>query len=58
MDISGKRKLLESLREKADKLREWMYEHASTETRAAEFEVVANQYAIICTRIYTVEKQW
>lgn len=58
MDLLGKKKLLERLRDEAEDLRQWMYQHTSPDTRAAEFETVANRYAIICTRIYIIEKQW
>ena len=54
----GKNKVLEDLREKADALREWMLRHTSPDTTADEFCQVANDYAIIVTRIYTIEKQW
>lgn len=58
MDLLGKNRLLERLRDEAEDLRQWMYSHTSPDTRAAEFETVANRYAIICTRIYIIEKQW
>lgn len=58
MDILGKNKLLQSLRDRAEELRQWMYEHTSPDTPAKEFVEVANQYAIIQTRIYIIEKQW
>jgi hypothetical protein len=54
----GKNQILESLRKKASEIREWLMEHTSTDTSAEEFSKVANDYAIICTRIYVVEKQW
>lgn len=58
MDIRGKNKLLEALRGEAAELRQWMGDHTSPSTPASEFCEVANQYAIICTRIYIIEKQW
>lgn len=58
MDITGKDKLLQNLRERAEELHEWMYEHTSPETPASEFDKVANEYAILCMRIYIIEKQW
>lgn len=58
MDFSGKEKLLQNLRNKAEELHEWMYENTSPETPVSEFEKMANQYAILCTRIYIIEKQW
>ena len=58
MDLLGKKKLVQRLRDEADEIRTWMHEHTSPETRASEFAVYANKYAIICTRIYIIEKQW
>ena len=58
MKLSGKQAIIKSLREEADNLREWMLEHCGTETSAAEFEKVANRYAIICTKVSVIEKQW
>lgn len=58
MDYSGKKKIVSRLREEADELRQWMYSHTSPDTDAAEFCRVANDYAILCTRIYIIEKQW
>jgi hypothetical protein len=54
----GKNQILESLRKKASEIREWLMEHTSPDTSAEEFSKVANDYSIICTRIYVVEKQW
>lgn len=58
MFYTGKDKLIRRLREEADELRQWMHSHTSPDTGAAEFCRVANDYAIICTRIYIIEKQW
>ena len=58
MDLLGKKKLLERLRERADELRQWMHDNASPETPLTEFDKAANEYAIICTKIYIIEKQW
>ena len=58
MNITGKEKLLQNLRERAEELHEWMYEHTSPETPASEFDKVANEYAILCMRIYIIDKQW
>lgn len=58
MDLLGKKKLVQRLREEADELRTWMYEHSSPETSASEFDKYANRYAIVCTKIYIIEKQW
>ena len=58
MDLLGKKRLLDNLRKKADQMREWMSEHTSPDVPASEFVKVANMYAIICTRIYIIEKQW
>lgn len=58
MDILGKNKLLQKLRDRAEELRKWMYEHTSPDTPGKEFEDVARQYAIIQTRMYIIEKQW
>lgn len=58
MDYTGKDKLIRRLREEADKLRQWMYSHTSPDTSVADFCRVANQYAILCTRIHIIEKQW
>lgn len=57
-DLLGKKKLLSKLREEADELRAWMLEHTSPDVSAEEFEKVSNRYAILCTRISTIEKQW
>lgn len=58
MDLLGKDKLLQSLRNKAEELHDWMYTHTSPDTPVSEFLKIANQYAIIRTRIYIIEKQW
>lgn len=58
MDLLGKKKLVDKLREEADELRAWMHDHTSPETRASEFAEYANRYAIVCTKIYIIEKQW
>lgn len=58
MNYSGKKKIVSRLRKEADELRQWMYSHTSPDTRSAEFCRVANDYAILCTRIYIIEKQW
>ena len=58
MDLLGKKRLLQKLRDEAMEIREWMYSHTSPDTSAAEFETYSNRYAIICTRIYIIEKQW
>ena len=58
MDYSGKKEMTEQLRAQANKLRQWMMEHTSPDTGADEFCEVAGRYAILCTRIYLVEKQW
>ena len=58
MDLLGKKKLIEKLREQAGILREWMDAHSSPDTSAEEFCKVANDYAIVCTKIYVIEKQW
>lgn len=50
--------VLEKLRCEAEILRAWMYSHTSPDCPIAEFESVANRYAIICTRMYIIEKQW
>ena len=47
----GKNQILESLRKKASEIREWLMEHSSPDTSAEEFCKVANDYAIICTKI-------
>ena len=54
----GKTRILETLRTEAEELRDWMYNHTSPETSAAEFEEVARKYAVICTRIHIIDKQW
>lgn len=54
----GKNQILEGLRKKASEIREWLMENTSPDTSADEFSKVANDYAIICTKIYVVEKQW
>lgn len=58
MSWSGKNRVIQKLREEAGELREWMSGHASPDTPASEFFEVANRYAIICTKIYIIEKQW
>lgn len=58
MDLRGKKNLVERLRSEADDIRQWMYSHTSPDTSAAEFERMANRYAILCTRAYIIEKQW
>lgn len=55
---SGKHKLIEQLKDEAAELRQWMYDHSTPSTPASEFEVVANKYAIIQTRLYVIEKHW
>lgn len=57
-DLLGKKKLLAKLREQADELRSWMLDNTSPDVSAEEFEKVANKYAILCTRIAVIEKQW
>lgn len=58
MDLLGKNRLIQKLRDEAENLREWMYSHSGPEISASIFCDVANKYAIICTRIYIIEKQW
>ena len=58
MKLSGKQQLINTLRAEADELRAWMSEHSTPSTPIAEFDRVANRYAILCTRIYIIEKQW
>ena len=53
-----KKKLVEKLREEAGELRGWMSDHSSPDTPASEFCEIANRYAIICTKIYIIDKQW
>lgn len=58
MDTLGKRKLIQQLKDEAEELRQWLYSHTSPDTPIKEFDAVANRYAIVCTRIYIVDKQW
>ena len=58
MDLLGKKRLLEKLRKEAEEMLEWMYENTSPDVSVSEFEKVANKYAILCTKIYIIEKQW
>lgn len=58
MSWSGKNRIIQKLRNEAGELRKWMSEHTSPSTPASEFCEVANKYAIICTKIYVIEKQW
>ena len=58
MSWSGKNRVIQKLRDEAGELRKWMSEHASPSTPASEFCDIANRYAIICTKIYVIEKQW
>ena len=58
MSWSGKNRIIQKLRNEAGELRRWMSEHTSPSTPASEFCEVANRYAIICTKIYIIEKQW
>lgn len=58
MDLLGKKRLLEKLRNEAEEMLEWMYDNTSPDVPASEFEKVANKYAILCTKIYIIEKQW
>lgn len=58
MDLLGKKRLLEKLRKEAEEMLEWMYENTSPDVSVLEFEKVANKYAILCTKIYIIEKQW
>ena len=58
MDLLGKKRLLANLRKEAEEMLEWMYENTSPDVPVSEFEKVANKYAILCTKIYTIEKQW
>lgn len=58
MKISGKTVFLEKLRTEAAEIRQWMHDNTSPDTPIAEFERMANRYAILCTRIYIIEKQW
>lgn len=57
-DLLGKKKLLAKLRAEADELRSWMLDNTSPDVSADEFCKVANAYAILCTRIAVIEKQW
>ena len=57
-DLLGKKKLLARLREQAGELRAWMFDNTSPDVSADEFCKVANAYAILCTRIAVIEKQW
>lgn len=56
--LSGKQSIIQKLRGEADELREWLFSHTSPDTRASEFDKYANRYAIVCTKIYIIEKQW
>lgn len=58
MKLSGKTNILERLRNEADEIRQWIYENSSPDTPDAEFYRMANRYAILCTRIYIIDKQW
>ena len=54
----GKDNILLELRMRATDLRHWMIGHTSPDTSAKEFCKVANEYAILCVKITTIEKQW
>jgi hypothetical protein len=56
--MNGKDNILLQLRMQAADLRHWMIGHTSPDTRAKEFCRIANEYAILCVRISTIEKQW
>lgn len=58
MGLLGKNRLVQKLRSEADELRKWMFSNSGPSVPVAEFADVANRYAIICTRIYIIEKQW
>lgn len=53
---SNNNKLTQALREKANALRDWLYSHTSPNISADEFCKVANDYAILCAKIYITEK--
>lgn len=56
MDYSGKQKLLSELQIRAIELRTWLIENSSPDVKIKEWCDVANQYAILCTRMYIIEK--
>ena len=56
--MGGKETILFNLRQQPEELRTWMYEHSTPDTRAAEFCAIANEYAILCVKISTIEKHW
>ena len=58
MDLLGKKRLLANLRKEVEEMLEWMYENTSPDVPVSEFVKVANKYAILCTKIYIIEKQW